>query len=161
MMRQRLEMLRRLVSLYAAVEEMHSTELHQMTAAVHEARQAIVVEQDMTKSVRIDGHSALAIGDRVGWMISETQQETSVWRRRWLEQVREEREQLNDAARQQFMESRLKREQMEHVFDEVSAWAEIEEGRRMQAVSDDRFLARRRWTEAKEKIRVDQEMKSS
>jgi len=161
MMRQRLEMLRRLVSLYAAVEEMHSTELHQMTAAVHEARQAIVVEQDMTKSVRIDGHSALAIGDRVGWMISETQQETSVWRRRRLEQVREEREQLNDAARQQFMESRLKREQMEHVFDEVSAWAEIEEGRRMQAVSDDRFLARRRWTEAKEKIRVDQEMKSS
>ena len=161
MVQQRVETLRRLVNLYAAVEEMHSTELHQMTAAVHEARQAIVVEQDMTKSVRIDGHSALAIGDRVGWMISETQQETSVWRRRRLEQVREEREQLNDAARQQFMESRLKREQMEHVFDEVSAWAEIEEGRRMQAVSDDRFLARRRWTEAKEKIRVDQEMKSS
>jgi len=161
MMRQRLETLRRLVSLYAVVEEMHSTELHRMTAAVHEAVQAIVMEQDIAKSVRIDGHHALAIGDRVGWMMSETQQKTSVWRRWRLEQVREEREQLNDTARQQFMESRLKREQMEHLFDEVAARAEIEEGRRMQAVSDDRFLARRRWTETKEKMRVDQEMKTS
>jgi hypothetical protein len=73
-----------------------------------------------------------------------------------LEQVLQEREQLNDTARQQFMASRLRREQMEHVFDEVSAWAEIEEGRRIQVASDDRFLARRRWTEAKKKIRVDQ-----
>jgi hypothetical protein len=154
-MRQRLETLRRLVSLYAVVEEMHSVELHRMTAAVHETAQAIVVEQDMAKSVRIDGHYALAIEDRVGWMMSETQQETSVWRRQRLVQVLHEREQLNDAARQQFMASRLKREQMEHVFDEVSAWTEIEEGRRMQAASDDRFLARRRWTETK-KMRVDQ-----
>jgi hypothetical protein len=156
MMRQRLETLRRLVSLYAVVEEMHSAELHQMTAAVHDAVQAIGVEQDMAKSVRIDGHYALAIGDRVGWMMSETQQKTSVWRRQRLEQVLQEREQLNDTARQQFMASRLRREQMEHVFDEVSAWAEIEEGRRIQVASDDRFLARRRWTEAKKKIRVDQ-----
>jgi hypothetical protein len=154
-MRQRLETLRRLVSLYAVVEDMHSAELHRMTAAVHETVQAIVVEQDMAKSVRIDGHYALAIEDRVGWMMSETQQETSVWRRQRLEQVLHEREQLNDAAIQQFMASRLKREQMEHVFDEVSEWAEIEEGRRMQAASDDRFLARRRWTETK-KMRVDQ-----
>jgi hypothetical protein len=161
MMRQRLETLRRLVSLYAVVEEMHTAELHRTKASVHEAVQAIAVEQDMAKSVRIDGHCALAIGDRVGWMMSETQQEASVWRRQRLEQVRQEREQLNDAARQQFMASRLKREQMEHVFDEVSACAKIEEGRRMQAISDDRFLARRRWTEAKEKMRVDQEMKAS
>src|SRR5271170_3328208 len=133
MMRQRLETLRRLLSLYAVVEEMHSTELHRMTAAVHEAVQAIVMEQDIAKSVRIDGHHALAIGDRVGWMMFETQQETSVWRRQRLEEVRQEREQLNDEARQQFVESRLKREQMEHLFDELAARAEIEEGRRMQA----------------------------
>jgi hypothetical protein len=161
MMRQRLETLRRLVSLYAVVEEVHSAELHRMTAAVREAVQAIAVEHGMTKSVRIDGRYALAIGDRVGWMMSETQQQTSVRRQQRLEQVRQEREQLNDAARQEFMASRLKREQMERVFDEVAARAEIEEARRMQAVSDDRFLARRRWTDTKEKVRIDQEMKDS
>lgn len=132
-----------------------------MTSAVHEAMQAIVLEQDVAKSVRIDGHYALATGDRASWMMSETQQETSVWRRQRLEEVRQEREQLSDKASQQFMESRLKRQQMEHLFDEVAAQAEIEEERRMQAVSDDRFLARRRWTDAKEKMRVDQEMKPS
>ena len=55
------------------------------------------------------------------------------------------------------MASRLKREQMKRVFDDIAARMEIEEGRRMQAGSDDRFLARRRWTDAQEKMRGDQD----
>ncbi len=112
MMRQRLETLRRLVNLYAAVEEMHSTELQRMTAAVHEAKQAIVTEQMWRSQSRDDGREALRSEDRAGWMMSETQQETSVWRRQRLEQIRLEREQSSDEARQQYVASRLKREQM-------------------------------------------------
>ena len=152
MMQQRLETLRRLMNLYAVVEEMHSTELKRMTAAVREAEQTIVVEQDVAKLARMDGREALAAEDRAGWLMSEIQQERAGSRRRRLEQVRLQREQLNDEAMQHYVTSRLKREQMERVFDEITAQTEIEEERRAQAGSDDRFLARRRWTDAKEKL---------
>jgi hypothetical protein len=155
-MQTRLKALQRLVTLYAAMEEMHSTELQRMTAAVREAQQAIGVEQEVVRSARVDGRGALLAGDSVGRMMAETQQETAVWRREGLERIRLEREELNDAAREQYVASRLKREQIKRVFDDIAARTEIEEGRRMQAASDDRFLARRRWTDAREKMRDEQ-----
>jgi hypothetical protein len=151
-MQTRLEALQRLVALYAAVEEMHSTELQRMTAAVREAQQAIGVEQEVARSARVDGRGALLAGDSVGRMMAETQQETSAWRRQGLEQIRLEREERNDAARDQYVASRLRREQIKRVFDDIAARMKIEEGRRMQAASDDRFLARRRWTDTREKM---------
>lgn len=156
-----LETLRRLATLYAAVEEMHSAELQRMTAAVRQTQQAIGVEQEIARSARVDGRVALLEGNRTSWMMSETQQETAAWRRRRLERIRLEREELNDAAKDQYVASRLKREQIKRVFDDIAARMEIEEGRRMQAASDDRFLARRRWTDAREKTRVGEQMKTS
>jgi hypothetical protein len=160
-MQTRLETLQRLVTLYAAVEEMHSTELQRMAAAVREAQQAIGIEQEVAQSARINGRGALLAGDRMSWMMAETQQETAAWRRRGLEQIRLEREELSEAAREQYVASRLKREQMKRVFDDIAVRMEIEEGRRLQAASDDRFLARRRWTDAQERMRDDQRMKAS
>jgi hypothetical protein len=160
-MQSKLETLQRLVTLYAAVEEMHSTELQRMTAAVREARQVIRAEQEVARMARLDGRGALLAGDRMSWTMAETQQETAAWRRRGLEQIRVEREELSEAAREQYVASRLKREQIRRVFDDIAARLEIEEGRRLQAASDDRFLARRRWTDAREKTRDKQQMKAS
>jgi hypothetical protein len=159
-MQTRLETLRRLVGLYTAVEEMHSTELQRMTAAVREAQQAIGVEQEIGRSARVSGRRALLTGDRVGWVMAATQQETAAWRRRGLEEIRLEREELNDAAREQYVASRLKREQIKRVFDDIAARVEIEERRRTQAASDDRFLARRRWTDTQQKMRDERQMKA-
>jgi hypothetical protein len=153
-MRPRLKTLQRLATLYAVVEEMHAIELQRMTAAVREAHQAIGVEQEVAQSARTDGRGALLSEDRVGWMMAESQQETAVWRRRRLELLRVEREELNDAAREQYVASRIRREQMKHVLEDIAAQLDTEEGRRTQAASDDRFLARRRWTDAQEKLRV-------
>jgi hypothetical protein len=160
-MRTRSETMQRLVSLYAAVEEMHSTELQQMASTVREAQQAIGIEQEVARSARINGRGALLAGDRVNWIMAETQQETAAWRRRRLEQIRMEREELKEAAREQYVASRLKREQIKRVFDDIAVRMEIEEGRRFQAASDDRFLARRRWTGSQEKKRDDQRMRTS
>ena len=157
----RLETLQRLMNLYAAVEQMHSTELQRLTTAVREAQQAISVEQSVAQAARINGREALTAGDRAGWMMSETQQETAGWRRRKLEQIRVEREELSDAAREQYVASRLKKEQMKRVFEEMEARAEIEEGRRVQSSSDDLFLSRRRWTDAQEKAEESEHMKAS
>jgi hypothetical protein len=155
-MQTRLKALQRLVTLYAAVEEMHSIELQRKTAAVRETQQAIGVEQEVVRSARVDGRGALLAGDGVGRMMAETQQETAAWRRQRLEQIRLEREELNDAAREQYVASRLRKEQIKRVFDDIAARMEIEEGRRMQAASDDRFLARRRWKDGREKMRDEQ-----
>jgi hypothetical protein len=150
-MQTRLETLQRLVTLYAAVEELHSTDLQRRAAAVREAQQAIGIEREVARSARIDGRGALLTGDRVSWMMAQSQQDTAGWRRRRLEQIRLEREELNEAARERYVASRLKREQMKRVFDDIVARMEMEEGRRLQAASDDRFLARRRWTDRREK----------
>ena len=160
-MQSKLETLQRLVTLYAAVEEMHSTELQRMTAAVREAQQVIRAEQEVARAARLDGRGALLAGDRMSWTMAETQQETAAWRQRGLEQIRLEREELSEAAREQYVASRLKREQIRRVFDDIAARLEIEEGRRLQAASDDRFLARRRWTDARETMRDKQRMKAS
>jgi hypothetical protein len=154
-MQPRLGTLKRLTALYAAVEEMHSTELQRMTAAVREAQQAIGVEQGVVRSARVDGRDALLIEDRESWVMAGNQQEAAEWQRRRLEQIRLEREQLKEAAREQYVASRLKREQIKRVFDDIAARMEIEEGRRLQAASDDRFLARRRWSDARESLRTD------
>jgi hypothetical protein len=160
-MQTRLETLQRLATLYAAVEEMHSTELQRMASAVRETQQAIEIEQEVARSARMDGRGALLAEDRVSWMVAETQQETAAWRRRGLEQIRLEREELNEAAREQYVASRLKREQIKRVFDDIAVRMEIEEGRRLQADSDNRFLARRRWTDARDRMRDNQRMKAS
>ncbi len=160
-MQSRLKALRRLVTLYTAVEEMHSVELQRMTAAVREAQQAIGAAQETARSARLDGRAALLGGDQVCWTMAETRQETAAWRRRRLEQIRLERQELNDAAREQYVASRLKREQINRVLDDMAARLDVEEGRRMQAASDDRFLARRRWMDARKKMRDGQRMRVS
>jgi hypothetical protein len=152
-MQPRLKTLVRLVTLYAAVEEMHLAELQRMTAAVSETQEAIRVEREAARSARVDIREALLAGDRVSWTMAETQQEIAASRRLTLEQIRAGREELSDAAMEQYVASRLKREQIKRVFDDIAARKEIEEGRRLQATSDDRFLARRRWTDAQEKKR--------
>jgi hypothetical protein len=117
-----------------------------MTIGVHEAEQAITVQQQMAHSARFSARDALIEGDRIGWTVSEIQRETAGWKRRRLEQVRAEREVLNDAAHEQYVASRLKSEQMKRVTESIVAESMIEEQRRLQAALDDRFLARRRWS---------------
>jgi hypothetical protein len=149
------------MSLYGIVEEMHALELQRMAALVREVEQAMEAQQRIAQSAHSDERNALAEGDRMGWAAAETQQEATCWRQRRLEQVRVEREVLNKAVREQYMVSRLKSEQMKHVTENIIEQVEIEEGRRLQAVLDDRFLARRRWNETWERTRADREMKLS
>jgi hypothetical protein len=161
MVQTRLEALRRLASLYAAVEQLHSAELQRTTAALRQAQHAIQTEQEMARSVRNEGRGALLAGDQMSWMMAETEQESSAWRRRGLDQIRLEREELSEVAREQYVASRLKREQTKRVFDDMAAGMEIEEGRRLQAESNDRFLARRRWTDEQTRLRDKRRMRAS
>ena len=150
-MRSRLEMLQRLVTLYSTVEEMHSVELQRMTAAVREVERAAGVEREIARATLVDGRVALLAGDCANRIVAETQQEISGWRQRALERIRIQREELSDAAMRQYVASRLKKEQLKRVTDEMAARMDVEERRRVQAVSDDRFLARKRWADTQKR----------
>ena len=141
-MASRLDTLRRLAALYVAVEEMHTTELQRVTAAVLRTKNAME-------------------GEHVNWVMSQVRQESAARRVEKLEEIRLHREELLHRAQEQYVASRLKREQIERVFDDIEERIEIEEGRRAQAVSDDRFLARKRWTDSRERIRRDRQIKAS
>ena len=150
-MRARLESMRRMTALYAAVEDMHSNELRQMTAALTEAQRAIGSEQNAILAARLNGRGALLTGDQENWIIAGNQQAASTRRRQRLEQIRQVREQLSDVAREQLVLSRQKTEQMKQILDDLSLQLDIDEGRKIQAASDDRFLARARWVSTKER----------
>ena len=146
----RIRALQRLVTLYGAVEEMHSTELQRVTAALREVQKSIREERSIQTSVSNMGRAALHTGDHTSWLMAETQQQSSLRRIDLLEQKRHERVLLQEAAVEHYVASRLKREQMKRLQDDLSQGIEAEERRRSQAASDDRFLARRRWIDAQE-----------
>jgi hypothetical protein len=160
-MQPRLDTLRRLVTLYSAVEEMHAAEMERMMTALRETSHAIYIEQQMARSVRMESQGALTTGDSLVWRMSETKQESVRRRQKRLEQIRVERDELSDAAREQYVASRLKREQMDRLLGDITTRMEVEERRRSQAASDDRFLARRRWTDARGQMRSEEEIKLS
>jgi hypothetical protein len=153
-MSSRLVALKRLMSLYGDIEEMHSAGLERTSLAVHEAEQAIGVEEESARSSASRGRDALVAGDPLGVALARTQREIAEWRQERLQEVRAERELLKDEARKQYLASRMQSEQMRYVVDNVSSQAEVEAGRKMQMTLDDRFLARRRWSDAQSQLLI-------
>lgn len=145
MMRSKLTTLRRIMSIYGVIEELRSAELLRAAMAVDEVQQAIGGNEDAARSARAEGRQALGEGDRVGWTASEAQHLAAGVKRKQLEPICEQRQALSESAREQYLQSRLKREQMERLIVRAEEQMSVEEGRKTQAESDDRFLARR-WT---------------
>jgi hypothetical protein len=153
-MNSRVDALRRLMSLYGSIEEMHSVELQRTMAAVQEAEQAMDAQEKHVRSSSFLGRNALIAGDRMEWAAARTQREIAEWKQERLQQVRLEREKLSDEARIKYRASRLRSEQMQHVVEDAATEIAIKAGRQTQAALDDRFLARRRWTDTRDESRV-------
>lgn len=160
-MHSRLVALKRLMSLYGGIEEMHSVGLQRAMMAVREAEQAIGVEEERVRSSSFRGRDALIAGDSVGVAAARTQREIAEWRQERLQEIRLEREMLKDEARKQYLASRLQSEQMKYVVDNTAVQMEVEAGRKTQAALDDRFLARQRWSDTREELRAVVEISSS
>lgn len=152
-MQQRLKTLRRIKSLYAAVEEIESINLKQKTAALIEAQYALATEKETLWSNYVKRREALRVGDSAGRTLAETQCEITQLRRQLLDKIRQNRERLTEAAREQHVASRLKAEQMNKVVNDIEMTVEVDKERKLQAALDDGFLARRRWTDAREQLR--------
>ncbi|MEO6817021.1 MAG: hypothetical protein ABI177_09980 [Edaphobacter sp.] len=160
-MHARLAGLKRLMSLYGDIEEMHSSELQRAMMAVQEAEQAIGAEEERARSSSSRGRDALLAGDPLGFAAARTQREIAEWKQERLQDLRLEREMLKDEVRKQYLASRMQSEQMRYVVENAAAHAEIEAGRKTQAALDDRFLARRRWSDARDQLLITTEISSS
>ena len=147
----RIAALKRIAKLYGAVETMHSVELSRATSALNEAETAVRAEQAAGVAANLAGRAALTTGDREEWMLTDAEREMAGWRRGLLEGLRVERDAVREAARKQFLDSRVQTEQMKSVVTRMKEQVEIEQGRRMQASSDDRYLTRLRWRAQREK----------
>lgn len=157
-MHARLAALKRLKSLYGELEEMDSIGLKRTAAAVREAEHAITAEQETVRSSEAEARDALAAGDHLEWMAARKQREIAERKQERLQQLRQEREMLKQEASEQYIASRMRSEQMKHVVDGAAMQVETETGRRSQAALDDRFLARRRWSDAREEQRDEPEI---
>ena len=144
-MRERLAALRRLSAVCQMVEEMHSAEARRAAAAATEAQGAIHVEEARTHEARMGQREALLTDDRAGWSLAVAHQEVADHRKRQLEPILERREEKSEETRKQYLESRLWSERMKSLTEDATARASVEIERRVQMVSDDRFLARRWW----------------
>ena len=137
--------LRRIARLYGVVEEMHSVALRQATGRVHEAEGAIRMERDAAAASGAAGRVALTAGEREEWTLTHAEGEISAVRAMRIEELKTTRVEVELAARSEFLASRIKTEQMKQVVTQMAERAAIEEGRRNQAVSDDRHAGRRAW----------------
>lgn len=145
----KVETLQRLVKLYGVVERMRLLELEQTVAALRETEEALSKQEKAQRIAGSDGREALRISDTMSWSVAEMQGETAAWRRLQLNELRVSRTVERDALRRTYLASRLESEQVQHVLSEAIRHDEVERARREQAEADDRFLARRRWKEAR------------
>jgi len=145
-------MLKRLMGIYAVVEDMHSAELQRTDAAVREVRDAIGRQRTVARSAGVDRRGALEAGDDMGRKMAEALCEAANLKRQRLAPIQVECESLRDAASRQYAASRLKSEQMQRIVTQAAEQAALEEERKMQAASDDRFLARRCWKDVRAEI---------
>jgi hypothetical protein len=137
--------LRRIATLYGVVEEMHAVALRQASANVQETEVAIRMEHRVAAAAAAAGRTALTAGEREEWLLTHAEGEISAVRASRFEELKTARVEVESAARTEFLASRVKTEQMKQVVTQMVERASIEEGRRTQAVSDDRYAARRAW----------------
>ncbi len=149
-MHSRLRRLKRIAALYGVVERMHSVELQRAAAAVRETELAIEAQRMVVRAAGFDERAALVMEDRIGWSLAEMQRGIAEWKGERLEEIRLKREELSEVARERYATSRLKSEQMTQVVDGVAARAEVEEERRVQSLTDDRFLSRKIWMQSRD-----------
>lgn len=136
---------RRIAQVYALVEQMRSAELGLAHGAVLEAERALSFESEVCARKGGAGRGALMLGDRSAWALAEAQRGAALIRMQRLGQIRAEREVLREHAAETHRKSRLDEQQVECAIERARQQERREEERRLQAVADDRYLARREW----------------
>ena len=139
--------LTRLASLYGMVEQMRSLELRVAASAVDDVVLVASIEAAIRQSKIFGARAALAAGDREEWQMAETTREGVEARIERLANLRVERETRREEAALAHSTSRVEMEQLDRVVEQQRDRLALEEARRAQAESDDRYAARLAWAQ--------------
>jgi hypothetical protein len=142
MMQPRLMILKRLGALYGLMEEMHSIAARVAAAEVNEVESAIRAEIGILQSAR--QREAMYGEDLLGRSMIAVREEMAIQKNRQLEPALRKRRETFELAQLRYTDSRLWSERMKTLIEAEIHRLAIEHERRMQAASDDRFLAQRR-----------------
>jgi hypothetical protein len=140
----------RLALLYGMMERMRSVELRVAAGAVEDVACSAAIARKVRENQIAEGRAAMANGRREAWQVAETTRGVNEARIVRLAMLRAEREIILEQAVQVHRASRLNMEQMDRVVDRARTQAEMENGRRLQAESDDRFASRRAWLQTRQ-----------
>lgn len=130
--------------MYGLIEEMHSLEARVAAGEVVEVESVIARERDCMRSARLRHRESIWGEDLLGRSVVAICEELVIQKRRRLEPVLNVRRQTLELAQLRYMDSRMWSERMKTLIQTELGRGAIEEERRLQAASDDRYLAQRR-----------------
>jgi hypothetical protein len=142
----------RLASLYGMMEQMRSVELRTAASAVEDVVCSAAIAATVRESQITEARTAMATGHREDWQVAETARSVVEARIVRLATIRAERESAMEEAALRHRVSRLAMEQMDRVVDRARLQEAMQEGRRSQAESDDRFASRRAWMQRQQVV---------
>jgi len=152
--------LHRIATLYSVVEDMHAVSLRLASASVDEAEQSIQAGRIALAATGNAARNALTTGDREESLFAQSQTEIFTARAVRLESLKAQRLAAESTARADFLASRLKTEQMKQLVAHIAEQATLEESRRSQSLSDDRYAARRAWLSGRSLQRDPQQLRT-
>jgi hypothetical protein len=145
-MKERLRQMERLSRLRESQERMREAELLRERSRLATARQVAGAAQSAFQAETAACRELLLQGDTVASrMADQAARLAAAWHMHCAERVAACVERV-EAATQRHRESRLQVEQSTRLAETISRAIGVEEQRRLQAVSDERFAARRHWT---------------
>lgn len=138
---QRLLSLKRLGTVYGLMEEMHSLQVRMAAAEVGEVETVIRNEHNTLHTAGAGEREAISSEDLLGRLAMAAREEVALRKSRQLSPILDRRREVREQAQVQYSDSRLWSERMKTLIE-----AEMERGaaaaeRKLQAASDDRFLA--------------------
>jgi hypothetical protein len=123
-------------------EDLNRRTLAQALACVAEVESAIVRQGAILVDAGLAARDALAAGDRAEWLLTDAQREVTVWNRERLSGLLKLRAVEVPPAMEKFLDSRREHEQIKQLVGNLKQAADLDEGRKQQAASDDWFLSR-------------------
>lgn len=141
-MRGKVKRLRRLLAIRRLEEDLDRKTLTQALASVTEVESALTRQEAILEDAGLAARNALAVGDRGEWLMTDAQREVTGWNRERLKGLLKARAAVVPPAIEQFLNSRRKHEQIKHLVGNMKHAADIDEGRKEQAATDDWFLSR-------------------
>ena len=141
----KLTSLKRISELYGLIERTRAMELGMVAAAVVEVEQAGSMQDRIRREQTDAVYAALLVGDQADRALAQVQREAAEVRMQRLSSIQVEREALRNAARISHSEIRVQMEQVDSAAERARKLEELESSRRMQAMTDDRYVSRRAW----------------